>query len=183
MRLVEKHIISENHIFYKEIDNLCFLSKNLYNLSNYHFRQSFINDCKYLNYKIIQKELQSSADYKALPAKVSQQVLIQLDNNWKSFRASIKDFNENPEKYSGRPRLPRYKDKQKGRFLLVYTIQAISKKELKKGIIKLSGTNIKIDTDKQNIQQVRIIPKNMEYIIEIIYEKEEINLNLNSKNH
>lgn len=182
MKLVEKHIISENHHFYKEIDNLCFLSKNLYNLSNYYVRQSFINDGKYLNYNIIQRELQSSEDYKALPAKVSQQVLIQLDNNWKSFLASLKDFGESPEKYSGRPRLPRYKDKQKGRFLLVYTIQAISKRELKKGIIKLSGTNIKIKTDKQNIQQVRIIPRKREYIIEIIYEKEEINLNLNSNN-
>ncbi len=31
MKLVEQHIIKSNNKFYKELDNLCFLSKNLYN--------------------------------------------------------------------------------------------------------------------------------------------------------
>lgn len=182
MKLVEKHTISENHSFYKEIDNLSFLSKNLYNQANYRVRQSFINEREYLNYNIIEKQLQNQTDYKALPAKVSQQILIQLDKNWKSFLASIKDYSDHPEKYSGRPKIPKYKKKLTGRNILIYTIQAISKKELKNGIVKLSGTNIKIKTDKNNIQQVRIIPGNREYIIEIVYEKEEINLNLNIDN-
>jgi len=39
-----------------------------------------------------------------------------------------------------------YKDKAKGRNILIYTIQAISSKQLKKGIIKLSGTEILINT-------------------------------------
>ncbi|WP_426583858.1 hypothetical protein [Dapis sp. BLCC M229] len=35
MKLVQRHIIQENHRFYPEIDRLCFLSKNLYNYANY----------------------------------------------------------------------------------------------------------------------------------------------------
>lgn len=182
MRLVEKHNISANHKYFKEIDNLSFLSKNLYNQANYIVRQSFIFDNKYLNYNEIQKQLTNGIDYKALPAKVSQQVLILLDKNWKSFFASVKDYSKYPEKYLGRPKLPKYKKKLKGRNILIYTIQAISKKELKKGIIKLSGTNINIKTDKQNIQQVRVVPRNNEYVIEIVYEKAEENLNLNKEN-
>lgn len=33
MRQVERHLIKPNHKFYQEIDNLAFLSKNLYNAS------------------------------------------------------------------------------------------------------------------------------------------------------
>lgn len=174
MKLVEKHVIKSNHGFYKEIDNLAWLSKNLYNQANYLIRQSFIKEAKYLNYNSIQKILQNQSDYKFLPAKVSQQILKTLDKNWSSFFSLIKDFKINPGKYLSRPKLPKYKDKVKGRNILVYTIQAISKKELKNGIIKLSKTNIKIKTDKTNIQQVRIIPKNKEYVIEVIYNKEEL---------
>ena len=43
MYLTETHIINKKHQFYKEIDNLCFLSKNLYNAANYIVRQEFIN--------------------------------------------------------------------------------------------------------------------------------------------
>ena len=39
--------------------NLSFLSKNLYNQANYRIRQSFINEREYLNYNIIEKQLQN----------------------------------------------------------------------------------------------------------------------------
>ena len=39
MQLVEKHIIKRNDIRYKELMNLCHLSKNLYNTSLYTIRQ------------------------------------------------------------------------------------------------------------------------------------------------
>jgi putative transposase len=50
MKLMEKHIINKNHSAYKEIDKLCFLSKNLFNAVNYIVRQEFIFNQKYLNY-------------------------------------------------------------------------------------------------------------------------------------
>lgn len=44
MNLVEKHIIDKNHKLFKEIDELSFLSKNLYNYANYIIRQEFISN-------------------------------------------------------------------------------------------------------------------------------------------
>ncbi len=44
MRLVERHIIKTSHQFYKEVDDLAWRSKNLYNYANYLVRQSFIED-------------------------------------------------------------------------------------------------------------------------------------------
>lgn len=130
MQLVERHVINKKHIYYKEIDNLCFLSKNLYNAANYIVRQEFIKNQSYLNYNSVQKILQIQNDYKALPAKVSQQVLMLLDKNWKSFREAIKAYQQDHFKFLGRPKLPKYKDKVKGRNILVYTAQAVSKKLL-----------------------------------------------------
>ena len=79
MRQVEKHIIKETHPQWKEIDKLCFLSKNLYNYSNYLVRQSFIFEGVYLNYNKIYNQVKKSPDYRALPSKISQQILLILD--------------------------------------------------------------------------------------------------------
>ena len=94
MQLVERHIINKNHQHYQEIDHFCFLSKNLYNVANYIVRQEFINNKNYLNYNAVQKQMQDQADYKALPAKVSQQVLMLLDKNWKSFFEALKAYED-----------------------------------------------------------------------------------------
>ena len=74
--------------------------------------------------------MQSHEAYKALPAKVSQQVLILLDKNWTSFKEGLKAYEEDPSKFTRRPRLPKYKHKVEGRNILVYTVQAISQKGL-----------------------------------------------------
>lgn len=54
-------------------------SKNLYNAANYLIRQSLFSTGEFLNYNQVQKRLQTSVDYKAIPAKVSQQILMILD--------------------------------------------------------------------------------------------------------
>ena len=53
-------------------------------------------------------------DYYKLPTKVSQQILMQVDKEFKSFFALIKK--------KLKPNIPKYKDKVKGRNILIYTI-------------------------------------------------------------
>lgn len=173
MRQVERHIVKENSPFWKQIDNLCFLSKNLYNYANYLIRQSFIFDKVYLGFNQVYHLVKEQPDYQALPRKVSQQVLRVLAQNWKSFMTANKAYSKNPNLFTGRPSLPKYKHKTQGRNLLIYTLQAISKPELKKGIVKLSGTEIAVETKAQNIAQARIIPTVGQYVIEIVYERTE----------
>lgn len=144
---------------------------------------------KWIRYNELQKMLQTSKDpdYYALPAKVSQQVLMQLDKNWKSFFKSIREWTVNPSKFTGKPSLPQYKHKTQGRNILTYTLQSISggrsKGGFKNNILHLAGTNIKIKTNEKNIKQVRIVPiKNNRYKIEVIYEqRRKINKSLNKK--
>jgi len=170
MQLVSKHIIDRNHWLYKRLDNLCFLSKNLFNYANYLIRQKFIISGEYLDYYKIQKLCQGKTDYLALPAKVSQQVLLRLHESWKSFFAATKEYNLHPDKFKARPKIPRYKHKILGRNVLTYTVQAISKEWLKKGIINFSKTQIFLTTKVREINQVRIVPKTYHYSIEVVYE-------------
>ena len=172
MQLVEQHIIKSTHKFYKELDRLCFLSKNLYNVANYMIRQEFTANGNYLNSYSVDKLLNvDNVDYKQLPSKVSQQTLKLLDQNWKSFFQAVKSYKKNSNRFLGRPKLPKYKDKVKGRNPVIYTIQAISKKELRKGVIKLSKTSIHFKTKVpvDSINQVRVAPKpNKVIVIEVI---------------
>ncbi len=134
-------------------------------------RQAFIHEGKYLNYHEIQRLMQSHEAYRALPAKVSQQILMVLDRNWTSFKEACKAYKDNPAKFTGRPQLPKYKHKQEGRNLLVYTIQALSKRGLKRGLVQPSMLAISIKTRMTNINQVRIVPRKGYYIVEVVYEK------------
>ncbi|MEM7725665.1 MAG: transposase [Cyanobacteria bacterium P01_A01_bin.45] len=180
MHLVEKHVIDRNHSDFKEIDNLCFLAKNLYNAANYLVRQSFIFDGKYLNYHAIQKLISSSADYKALPAKVSQQILMRLHEAWKGFFSSVAIYKEHPSKFDAPVRIPKYLHKTDGRFPCIYTNQAVSKKHLKYQKINPSKTSILINTGVDNIHQVRLVPKSSYYVFEVVYSKPVVNTNNNS---
>lgn len=171
MRLVEKHVIRKGSREWKEIDELAFKSKNLYNRANYEIRQHFFQTHQILSYNKMASRMQVEESYCALPRKISQQVLRCLDRNWKGWKEADKAYKKNPSKCLGKPRLPKYKDKDSGRNLLVYTIQAISSKELTKGWIKPSGTSLMISCNKQDINEVRIVPRLNYYVVEVIYEQ------------
>jgi len=173
MKLVERHIIQPKHRFYAEIDRLCFLSKNLYNYANYLVRQSLIFENIYLDYYDLQKTLSTQVDYKAMPAKVSQQILMIIARNWKSFLAANEVYKQNQSLFNARPRLPGYKNKITGRNIVIYTLQAISKRQLKQGIINPSQTGIYLKTlvPTSQIKQVRLVPRLNHYVIEVIYDK------------
>ena len=174
MKLVEKHLIRLSKSIYTEIDNLCFLSKNLYNCAIYQCRQAFFNNQPVPSFNQLYQLLKSGDDYKALPAKVSQLVIKQVSKSFKSYFAALKVYDRDSSKFLGVPKLPRYKHKTKGRNLLTYNYQAVSKKALKLRKIEPSGTNLSIPTKTTKINEVRIIPKGGSYVIEVVYEVEEI---------
>ncbi len=175
MQLVEQYIIARSDPRYNTIDEAAFKSKNLYNAGNYEIRQSYIFTGKYLNYHEMDRRMQSHEAYKALPAKVSQQVLMQLHHDWDAFFKARAAYREDPSKFQACPKIPGYKHKTEGRNMLVYTIQALSrgKKGLKRGCIHPSRLAIEVKTKQQNINQVRIVPRKGFYVVEAVYEQEE----------
>ena len=180
MVLVEKHIIKPKHKYYDELDNLCWLSKNLYNSTLYNVRQYYFENKKLLKYQVINKIYvdTNNEDYRALPSKVAKHTQMLVEHNFKSFFELLKLKAKG--KYNKPVKIPKYLNKKTGRQVVHYEKGAISFKE--QGHIKLSKTNIKIKTNltKDKVQFVRLVPKNNHIIIEIGYnviEKEIIQNN------
>ena len=179
MILSERHIIKNSELF-NELDNMCFLSKNLYNKGLYIVRQHFFNTEKYLNYNTLENILKKSkdVDYYAIPTKVSQQILMVLDNNFKSFFKLLEKKKKGL--YKEKVKIPKYLDKD-SRNLLIFTSQAISKKFIKNGIIKLSNVKHVVKTKVKVVKQVRIIHKGNHIVVEVLYEKQSKDIVTNNR--
>ena len=94
----------------------CRLAKCVFNVANYQIRQAVIYENKVVTHSDVDKALTRSKHeaYQGMPSAASAQRVIQvLGKDWKSFFASMKDWKKNPEKYKGRPKIPRYADHQK----------------------------------------------------------------------
>lgn len=116
-------------------------------------------------------------DFRALPSQVAKEVVRLHYKNWLSFFAAMKSYGKDLSKFTGRPRLPKYKKRNKdtkyGRFIACYYFpEAISRKAMRAGIIKLTSIGIQIDSRGRKVKMVRIVPKYGRYIIEVVYEVE-----------
>lgn len=181
MRLVEQHIIKSNNKHYKELKNLCRLSKNLYNATLYEIRQHFFENKKYLSYPNIDKKFKETdnIDYRSLPIQTAQQTMRVVDSSFKSF---FKLLNmKNNGSYNKNINIPHYLKKD-GFFTLIYTGQQLGKKLLN-GVIRLPLSDIEFHSDKKNIKQVRFIPSNNYIIMEVIYEVKESELKENNNRY
>lgn len=171
LTLSERHIISENHPFFEECADLCYRSKNLYNATLYVQRQSFFEG-SFIQYPTVNFMFthENQPDYRALPAKVSKQTQKLVQQNFSSFFALLKKANNG--EYDKPVRLPRYLDKD-GLYVIIYEKGALSFKET--GFVKLSQTSIKIKTSilREQITNVRIVPKGNHFVIEVLYDVEK----------
>jgi putative transposase len=173
MRLVYRFDIQHND----KLQELCTVSKNLYNQALYIVKQNLKENGKWLGYSQLNTILQTTTNlegqinYRLLKAQVAQQCLKTLDKNIKSYIKSIKDYSKNKSKYHGCPRLPGYK-KQTNQ--LIYPNQSsiirdgyvILAKDLK---IRIPQYNKYSERLKQ-FQQVRILPKlDDTFTVEIVY--------------
>lgn len=193
---VEKHRVKKSNKFYKTIDELCWKSKNMYNYGNYIIRQEFIETSKekdnglrknanWIRYGNLFELVKNSEPYKDLGSNVAQATLRKLDKNWKSYFSSIKDWGKHPEKYKGVPKMPRYLPVETGRYECGLDN---NKFKIVDGYIYFCWKPLKVmnGTFKTKIQesakliQLRFVPKNSEYVMEIVYDVEIPDVNNNS---
>lgn len=177
LKRVERHRLKHSSQFYSMLREFCHRSKNLYNHGNYLIRKMFIDDGKWMRYGEVYSLLKTDveySDYQDMPtAQAAQQTLRILDKNWVSFFSAIKDWKKHPEKYNGRPKLPKYKPKD-GYFPLVLTNQDC---KLMNGFIRFprtfKGFTVKAIFSSQPgvvFRQARIIPSGGEINIELVYD-------------
>lgn len=180
MILTEVHIKNN-----KEFVNLCNLSKELYNKAMFLCRQNYFKHKNskdvlkiFLFYNNLYSLLKDSTEYKSLPAQTSQAILKQVDKAWKSYRKLIKVYWKDKSKFKALPKLPNYL-KGKKLNIVIYPGQNLNGTLRIKGHINIPKTNIKIQTKLSKIKELRIVPYYGKFKVELIYEKEIINHDLN----
>lgn len=177
MILVEDQIIKRSDSRYISLMEMCRWSKDIYNAALYNIRQHFFlskNDTtvkyKFLSYVENWKKLKDTEVFKKLQSHASQEVLKQVDREFKLFFSLLQ--RKNKGEYNSECNIPRYKDKD-GVNVLIYEGVDFNKKQVEQGILKIPKSKIVIKTKQHKIKQVRIVPKGNHIKVEVLYEVED----------
>ena len=177
MRLAERHIVKDNRF-----EDICLKSGLLYNYVLYNVRQGIFSGNYLKEYEFSTKlGRENQFDFRNLPSAVSQQVVAQVFCAVKSWMGSKKEFKNTPSKFNSKPKLPSYK-KDKRQNMVVFATNACRIKDGYIHFVKNIIQPIKTKIGDSKLCQVRIIPQATCYVVEIIYEKKEQNLNLDRYN-
>ena len=179
--LVEKHIIKSNDARYAILDKYAHLSNNIYNQALYRFRQAFFKG-KWLSYEKLDKSFKQSFNqkdcmlYRSMKSvHLAQQILKLVNQNMTSWNKARKAYLKAPQKFTGKPKIPKYKSKG-GKNIVIVDNQTAKLRA--NGIVEIpvmDSLKIKLQHKETNkIQQVRVIPKNNTFVIEIVYKTNKV---------
>ena len=173
MKLTE--IIQLNYS--KQLSHLCHLAKDLYNLANWYVRQDFFHLDNVLNYYDLDFMLNQKQAYRNLPSQTSQQILKLVYRNWKSYFNALKEYKQDFKKFKKKPKIQKYK-KKNGESIVIFTNQQCNIKNEYLYFPKRVYLEPKKTRIREDLKEVRIIPLGIKYKIELVYEKEEKDLQL-----
>ena len=92
----------------KLLDEITFHSKNLFNVATYAIRRRFFKDRYWIRYHELWNLLKTHDAYQVLQEECGshppQQVLKQVDRNFKSFFNAMKQWKKEPSNFYGMPR-------------------------------------------------------------------------------
>lgn len=181
-----KHLPKED---YKSLRELCRAAKNLANEATYNIRQYYFTEGKFLKYENNYTLLKDSPNYRAINSNMAQQILKEVDGNFKSFFGLLRLTKQG--KYAFRDcKLPHYLPKDGYNTLVI-------------GFVRLNGNKLKLPfsnsfkkTHKaveitippillnKKVKEIRILPRANARFFEIqyIYEADCISRNLNQSN-
>lgn len=170
------------------LKELTHVSKNLYNITLYSIRQYYFQEQKFLRYESNYHYVKENENYKLLGTDIAQQIMRVVDRNFRSFFNANREYSKSSAKFTGKPRLPKYLDKEL-HFTLIIPNRRFSgesfniptSREFKK---QFGEINIKFPTNinPKTIAEIRIHPRlNAKYFeIEYIYEVQPIENTLES---
>ena len=179
--LVEKYIIKSNDARYAILDKYAHLSNNVYNQALYRFRQAFFKG-KWLSYEKLDKSFKQSFNqkdcmlYRSMKSvHLAQQILKLVNQNMTSWNKARKAYLKALQKFTGKPKIPKYKPKG-GKNIVIVDNQTAKLRA--NGIVEIpvmDSLKIKLQHKETNkIQQVRVIPKNNTFVIEIVYKTNKV---------
>ena len=147
MKLCFKYIPKLSPIQNDIIRELEYHTTKLYNIVNYDLHKKEYK--KYLeNYYLYKSNYHS--EY--LHSHTYEYCLKVLDENWKSYFASKKDYDKHSEKYNGRPNAPKYKNQDKPNEIIFSNYA-----------IRIEGKKIKLSLSKKMQEKFNV--KSLNFVI------------------
>lgn len=181
-----KHLTKKEYVALKE---LCFLSKNMYNVALYSVRQYYFTEKKFLNYAKNYHICKDNENFALLNSNSAQQIMKVVDRNFKSFFSLIQLAKKGQYQYKD-IKLPKYLPKD-SYFNLIFGEFNCNKEKftvpMSPAFKRLYGKvefNLPKNLKGKKIKEVRILPKNKARFFEVqyIYELEESQIKLNEQN-
>lgn len=174
------------------LDRLMCDSARIYNQTLYHLRQSYFDSIKNQKpfgsynmaslYHIVKHH--DSYCNSSINSHSKQLAISLACNNWKGFVCASASYKKNPEKFTGKPKIPKYNKNEFG--VAEITGETLKVRGLKENQIKLPKTDYTITfpewIKRDSIRCVRLVPFYDKVKIEIVYRKEVECILLNSDN-
>ena len=177
MKLVEKHKIYKSHSAYSKLDEMSRKANNLYNQCVYFAKHSenLSEDLKNLD-KTMKSFPDEHDNYRSFDyAACAQQILRLFQQNLRSYFASIKDYERNSKKYTGRPEFLKFR-KSGERFQVIFPTQSM-RSDQTVNIASRTFENklsIRLRTNSaKKICQVVFAPRNDYFLVYVIYEVDD----------
>lgn len=175
-----------------DVDLFMSNSARIKNQTIYQLRQSYFNSIKnntpFESYNMARLyhivKIHESYSQSSIGVHIKQSAIQSACDDWKGFVRASSSFKKNPEKFTGKPKLPKYNKNEFG----VATIPSadLQTKGLKENQIGFPKTKFVITLPKfikrDSIRCVRIVPFYDKVKIEIVYRKEVDCILLNSDN-
>jgi putative transposase len=139
------------------IEELSYHTTKLYNIANYENREN-----GFKNYHETEKLYKQNYHTQVLHSHTYQWCLKMLEQDWKSYFASIKDYKKNPNKYLGLPKPPKFKNTNNKKNEIIFTKAGIRYKD---SILKLSLS--KAIQDKFQVQSLNFDMKNVKIPVKL----------------
>ncbi len=185
----------------KYISSRCHLAKNIWNQTQHLILEQLEITKKVPTYGFLDKKLNKKKyyrdnpeydNYHKLPAQTSQHVIRMCQEAWVNYKKGKYEHNYDPDKFTGKPRKPRFKKKD-GEYILKFTNQEIKFRERDDGTVEMMFPGIRNKKEKikpiiignindknsyilnllfGKFDEVRIIPDGSGYWIEIVCDRE-----------
>jgi len=175
--LVERHVIRPSHPQYTTLDRFSHQANNVYNQGLYRARQALFRG-EWLSYGKLDASLKQSQRqkdsmiYAAMHSvHLVQQQLNLVARSMESWRKARKAYAKNPGKFTGRPKLPKYRTKGGLSTIIVDNQTAKLRQNGSVEIPVMDHFKVQLaHPETTSIQEVRIVPQNQRFIVEVVYK-------------
>ena len=179
--LTERHVICPSHPKYAVLDHFSHLANNVYNQGLYRARQALFKG-EWLSYQKLDASLKKSKRQKdsmiygsMSNVHLVQQQLKLVARSMDSWNKTRKAYAKNPGKFTGRPKLPKYRTKGGLSTIIVDNQTAKLRKNGYVEIPCMDKFKVKLaHPETTAIQEVRIVPQNRRFIVEVVYKTNRV---------